>query len=141
MKTFKTLEELHAEWEVNGACQQGIEFNHSCKTLQEVFEKCPLKFRIWRLRRGYTQFAEHCPWDKLTGEQWERLLVEKPQYVRYCDWNRLDNFFRNFLLDNHPGLIKYCDAKTLEKLNWEYLLKRHPQLRKYKPKSSNHENL
>jgi len=133
MKTFDTLEELHAEWEVNGACREGEEFNHSCKTLQEVFEKCPLNFRLWRLRHGYAQFAEHCPWDKLTGAQWMRLLIEKPQYAKYCDWNKLDNYDWDMLLSHHPELIKYCNEKMAEKLNWEYLLQRYPKLRIYKP--------
>jgi len=61
MKTFTTKEELIAEWEVNGACEEGKEFNESCEDLQEILETCPLPFRLWRLKRGYIQFAEHCP--------------------------------------------------------------------------------
>lgn len=53
MKTFNTIEELHAEWEVNDSCNEGVEFNKSCETIQEVLEKCPLDFRIWRLKKGY----------------------------------------------------------------------------------------
>lgn len=30
METFTTLEELHKEWEVNGSCEEGKRFNHSC---------------------------------------------------------------------------------------------------------------
>jgi len=134
MKTFNTLEELHKEWEVNGACKKGIKFNYSCKTLQEVFEKCPLNFRLWRLRHGYTQFAKHCNWDEIDGYEWSVLLSYQSQYAKYCDWNKLDNYHWNTLLSNHPRLIKYCNAEMLEKLNWEHLLQRYPKLRIYKPK-------
>ncbi|HPD55587.1 MAG TPA: hypothetical protein PLR11_02130, partial [Candidatus Paceibacterota bacterium] len=74
MKTFRNKEELLAEWEVNGACEEGKRFNESCKDLQEILEKCPLNFRIWRLQRGYIQFAEHCNWKELDGYDWAILL-------------------------------------------------------------------
>ena len=134
MKIFNTLEELHTEWEINGACKEGKKFNHSCKTLQEVFEKCPLNFRLWRLRHGYTQFEKHCNWNEIQGSDWAKLLTYKSKYAKYCDWNKLDYYDWVMLLDNHPRFIKYCNAEMLGKLNWEYLIQRHPQLKVYKPK-------
>ena len=83
MKTFTTLEELHKEWEVNGSCEEGKRFNHSCKTLEEVFEKCPMYLRLWRLQMGYVQFAEHCDWGKLYGYNWVTLLSYQPQFAKY----------------------------------------------------------
>jgi hypothetical protein len=81
MKHFETIEQLHQEWEVNKACPEGVDFNKSCKTLEEVFEKCPLEFRLWRLRKGYLQFAEHCDWSKLKGCDWSYLLSKQPQFA------------------------------------------------------------
>ena len=100
MKTFNTIEELHEEWSVNGACQMGVDFNHSCSTLQEVFEKCPINLRLWRLRKGYLQFAEHCNWSLLNGDSWEYLLIYQPQFAEHCDWSLLnENNWRRLLIE------------------------------------------
>ena len=110
MKTFNTLEELHDEWQVNGACKEGVVFNHSCTTLQEVFEKCPVLFRLWRLKKGYFQFAEHCEWSKLDSYDWRYLLIKRPQFAKHCEWSKLRGY------------------------DWRYLLSSQPQLSIYKPK-------
>lgn len=128
MKVFSTLEELHAEWEINGACKEGKEFNHSCNSLQEIFEKCPLNFRVWRISKGYTQFAEHCPWNQLKSCDWVYLLLKRPEFTQYCDWKKLEVNNWNVLLYYAPEFVKYCKKNLLAKLDWEYILSRKDEV-------------
>ena len=134
MKEFKTLEQLHAEWEVNGACPEGVTFNKSCATLQEVFEKCPLKFRIWRLINGYSQFAENCEWEKLKGDDWGRLLIEQPQFAAHCDWSKLNGDNWSYLLVEQPQFAAHCAWEKLNGYDWIRLLRNQPQFEKFKLK-------
>jgi len=131
MKTFNTIEELHAEWEINGACEEGKKFNHSCNSLQEIFEKCPLNFRVWRISRGYTQFAEHCPWDKLSGLDWLIILLDQPQYAELCSWDKFDGDDWTGLLLSQPQFAEICDWNKLDKYNWVLLLSNNPKFIKY----------
>ena len=132
MKTFQTLQELHEEWSVNGACKMGVDFNSSCNTLQEVFEKCPLNLRLWRLRNGYIQFAEHCDWALLDGYSWAKLLVEQPQFAEFCNWSLLDNYDWIYLLIYQPKFAEYCNWSLLDGYSWDRLLIYQPQLAEYK---------
>jgi len=131
MKTFNSLEELHKEWEINDACIEGIEFNHSCKTLQEVFEKCPLKLRLWRLSRGYVQFEEHCPWDKLNGVDWASLLSRQPKYAELCQWNKFEGYNWVYLLSHQPQFANICGWEKLDRFDWIVLLLERPQYVEY----------
>ena len=107
MKTFNTLEELRAEWHVNDSCEEGVQFNLSCTTLNEVFEKCPIDFRVWRLLNGYLQFAEHCDWSKLGGDDWRELLSKQPQFAEHCYWAKLSGYNWRVLLSNQPQFNKF----------------------------------
>jgi len=109
MKTFANKEELLAEWETNEACKEGQEFNKSCKDLQEILEKCPLNFRLWRLMKGYVQFAEHCDWEKLGGWYWAILLRKQPQFAEHCNWKKLDEEDWTFLLNKQPQFREIYD--------------------------------
>ena len=127
MKTFANKEELLKEWETNGACKEGVEFNKSCKDLQEILEKCPLNFRLWRLQRGYVQFAEHCLWEELSGCDWSSLLSLQPQFADKCDWGKLYGDDWACLLFVEPQFADKCDWEKLNGIDWAYLLSGQPQ--------------
>jgi hypothetical protein len=127
MKHFETIEQLHQEWRINGACTEGVDFNKSCKTLEEVFETCPLEFRLWRLRKGYLQFAEHCVWTKLDGDDWSLLLYYKPQFAENCNWTKLDGRDWAYLLFKQLQFAEHCDWSKLKGCDWSYLLSKQPQ--------------
>jgi hypothetical protein len=112
MKHFTTLEELNAEWEINGACEEGIEFNQSCKSLEEILEDCPLDFRLWRLVNGYEQFADHCPWDELSGWDWVYLLRDRPEFSEFCPWKKLSGMDWIDLLRFQPHFAEFCPKNT-----------------------------
>jgi len=132
MKIFKNKEELLKEWETNGASKAGIEFNKSCKDLQEILEMCPLEIRLWRMIRGYVQFAEHCPWDEMNGDNWMYLLSEQPQYAEKCDWSKLKGENWAILLSWQPQFADKCDWKKLKSNHWAILLYFQPQFKKYR---------
>ena len=129
---FETLEELHKEWKVNGECRSGMAFNKSCISLDEVFEECPMYLRLWRLSKGYIQFAEHCDWSTLGGDDWRELLSNQPQLAEHCDWAKLDGYDWRELLSNQPQFAEHCDWSKLDGWDWRELLIKQPQFNKFK---------
>ena len=140
MKHFETLKELNKEWKKNDACKEGVKFNKSCKTLQECLEKCPLNFRLWRLKSGYLQFSEHCQWEQLSGSNWSSLLTFQPQLSIYCEWEKLNGRHWSELLKYHPQFASNCDWSKLKSHNWLYLLTYQPQLEKFRDQKKLHKN-
>jgi len=127
MKTFKNKEELLSEWEVNGACKEGKNFNISCEDLQEILEICPKDFRLWRLAKGYSQFSEHCEWSKLSGGDWSYLLRTQPQFSEHCEWSKLGGCAWANLLKTQPQFSEHCEWSKLGGGDWANLLETQPQ--------------
>lgn len=52
--------------------------------------------------RFQPQFAEHCDWTKLTGDDWTGLLQVQPQLADKCDWEKLSAWEWKRLLSDQP---------------------------------------
>jgi hypothetical protein len=137
MEHFTTLEEIHAEWETNGACSKGVDFNQSCKSLEEIFMNCPLNFRIWRLANGYEQFADHCHWGELSGRDWAWLLQHQPIFAKFCPWKKLTGWDWGWLLHHQPQFSEFCDWEKLSGWDWGCLLQHQPQFKEHRQKHLN----
>ena len=104
---FTTKEELILQAQKDGACEEGIKFATSCKSLYEIFETIDKYMRLWCLRKGYEQFADHCDFEKLDGDAWSRLLRYQPQFADHCDWLKLDSLDWSTLLSRQPQFASY----------------------------------
>ena len=112
MKTFETKEELIEEWKTNDSCPKGKNFNESCSTLQEIFEKCPTNMRLWRIFRGYNQFVEHLNYDELAGYHMANFLRSHSELIGLCDLSKMNDSDIKFLLQHKPDLLNYFQSNN-----------------------------
>ncbi|MEI7946578.1 MAG: hypothetical protein WCJ02_07770 [bacterium] len=78
----------------------------------------------------HPEYAEHCDWGKLSGNDWQRLLREQPKFAEHCDWNKLDGFDWQALLREQPKFADKCDWdkwNDLEGADWASWLAGHPE--------------
>lgn len=53
--------------------------------------------------------ADQYKWEKLSGDDWRRLLKHLPQFADKCDWDMMNEKCSDwaYLLDAQPNLAKY----------------------------------
>lgn len=76
-------------------------------------------------------FADFCPWDKLTPCGWASILEKSPQFAQRCDWSifqgaghsELPSIFRT-----QPQLLELCPAELLTAEDQAEILAEQPQL-------------
>ena len=129
---FETIEELTQRCSKVGACPEGLEWLEEQGSLEQVLEAIELDWRLWALRRGYSQFAEHCDWNKLSGDYWASLLRAQPRFAEHCDWDKLNGWNWSSLLRNQPRFAEHCDWDKLNGGDWGYLLRVQPQFEKHR---------
>ena len=78
---FETIEELTQRCIKAGACPEELEWLEEQGSLEQALEDIAPDWRLWALRRGYSQFAEHCAWNKLSGYDWACLLRAQPRFA------------------------------------------------------------
>ena len=81
--TTMTKDELLSRLDELDACRKGRQWAEAQPDMATILRDCPLNWRLWALRRGLYQFAEHCDWSKLNGYDWAWLLREQPQLAKY----------------------------------------------------------
>ena len=80
--TFNTTKELLEQAKEDGACPKALRWCKG-KSLDEIFRRVPLDWRLWALKHGYIQFAENCDWKKLDTIELYWLLTYQPQLAKY----------------------------------------------------------
>ena len=78
-----------------------------------------------------TLLIDMCPWDKLNGLDWERLLCIQPQFADKCQWDKLDKQDWIRLLCIQPRFAENCPEDFFDKLEsrqLEEILRMQPQL-------------
>ena len=78
-----------------------------------------------------TLLINMCPWDKLNGLDWERLLCIQPQFADKCQWDKLDKQDWIRLLCIQPRFAENCPEDFFDKLEsrqLEEILRMQPQL-------------
>ena len=73
-------------------------------------------------------FADRCPWNKLKGSDWARLLVKQPQFSDKCDWGKLGFDSLVWVFGARPELIDTCDWSKVTKARKAKLLHKWPSL-------------
>ena len=95
-----------------------------------LIELCPwnaLSGNDWeKLLKIRPQFADRCDWDKLDGMNWAGLLGKRPQFADRCDWDKLDGMNWAGLLGKRPQFADRCDWDKLNGMNWADLLGKRP---------------
>jgi len=156
--TFNNLSELIARARKDNACEKGIEFALSCKSLEECIHTIPDHYRLWCLCQGYEQFivdgsklsglnwrclliyqpqfSVHCDWSLLNGADWRYLLSSQPQFAIHCDWSKINGYDWRDLLIYQPQFSVHCDWSLLDGFDWCMLLSSQPQFALYKEESN-----
>ena len=126
---FTTKEELIAQAIQDDACYTGIEFANSCKSLNEIFETIDKDMRLWCLRKGYEQFADHAKLNEFNAVNWRLILIDQPQLAEKCDkFNEFSVYDWRWLLSDQPQLAEKCDKLgKFDACNWRCLLIKQPQ--------------
>ena len=73
------------------------------------------------------QFADRCPWEKLDGGNWVNLLEAQPQFADRCPWEKLDGGNWVNLLEAQPQFADRCPWEKLDGGNWATLISKQPQ--------------
>lgn len=88
---------------------------------------------VFRYCRNRDMLEERCPWDRLTGDQWDWCLTWLGPYSLglgdKCRWEKLNAV--NWMLLLLDGGLQYaflCPWDKLDGSAWLHLLARHPQL-------------
>ena len=63
----------------------------------------------------------------LTGEEWSKLLIVKPEYAPQCDWSTLGGVDWAKLLKTQPQFADQCNWSCLNGFQWLSLLRDQPQ--------------
>ena len=114
------------------ACQPAIDWCQDQHSFEDI-QKCS-KGRWWSwLLQAQPQFAEHCDWGKLNGDDWSFLLRKQPQFADNCDWGKLDGDDWSYLLREQPQFAEHCDWGKLDGYDWYWLLQKQPQFAEHKP--------
>lgn len=122
MKIFKTKRELLKEWKANGACRAGVDFNKNCKSLKQIIETCPKNFRIWRICKGYLQFAEDKYLKEFNESDWIIILSRCAELAdKFDKWDKFDIYDWYKLLERQPQFYdKFDEFSLINKEDWEY---------------------
>ena len=94
-------------------------------------DRCPWEklngFHWARLLGTQPQFVDRCPWEKLNGLHWARLLGTQPQFADRCPWEKLSAFCWVRLLGSQPQFAEHCPFDKLNGYYWARLLAEQPQ--------------
>ena len=99
---FSLKEELLEQAKKDEACKGGLFWASEQESLESILEEITLGYRLWCLEKGYSQFIDDCPWGKLDGWDWVKLLSKQPQLSKFCHWKKLDDYDWVTLLSFQP---------------------------------------
>jgi len=125
---FSSKEELLEQAKKDGACKGGLLWANEQESLESILEEIPIDYRIWCLKRGYSQFIDDCSWGQLDGEDWRCLLIKQPQFYSFCSyWEKLDGLNWSLLLQKQPQFSSFCFWDKLDGNDWRCLVIEQPQ--------------
>jgi len=124
---FSSKEELLEQAKKDEACVYGLLWAKEKDSLETILKEIPLDYRLWCLRKGYFQFLNDCPWEKLDEYDWSILLSKQPQLLNLCSLENLDGWHWAYILSKHPKYSNMCSWEKLDGGDWRYLLTRQPQ--------------
>ena len=93
---------------------------------QSFAEMCPwerLGGREWaRVLISLPHLANKCPWEKLTGEDWVDLLVERPDFADKCQWEKIHGGIHHDVRETSKWVTLLCaQPQFADKCPWENL--------------------
>lgn len=81
-----------------------------------------------RLLTKHPRLADKCRWSSLSGEDWAVLLCSQPQFAANCDaWDQMDGGDWGLLLREQPQFEEKCDWGKLRDYSWAALLSERPE--------------
>lgn len=90
-----------------------------------------LNWRWGYILKKRPDFAEFCPWNKLTPCGWASILEKSPQFARRCDWSIFRGAGHSELPSvfcAQPQLLELCPAELLIANDQAEILAEQPQL-------------
>ena len=104
---FSSKIELLSQAKKDNACEEGLEWAKGKDSLETIIKEISLWYRIWCLEKGYSQFIDDCPWERLNGFNWSYILSSQPQFSDRCHWEKLNEYDWIYLLSFQPQLKKF----------------------------------
>jgi len=69
----------------------------------------------------HPEYGFIAPWQKFSGQDWQKLLSEHPEFAQHCDFNLLEVEDWEVLLINQIRFFPFCPAELRKKFSPETL--------------------